>query len=298
MNRLIRFYNKNRHMVWMVILTVVAIIFLIQILNKFAREKNNNESIIKEKTINSMNNNYSIITGEKIKEETSEIIDEFIGYCNTKKIEKAYELLSDECKEVLYPTLDDFTQNYYNRIFKEKKAYLYQAWTTNNNSYIFRVDFVPDMLATGKKSKTSITDYYTVVKNNNEYRLNINSFICVKDINKTEVNNKVSINVKRKIVYMDYEIFEIEIKNDTKKNIRLDDLKHTKTIYVENNNKQKYFWYNYEFSESDLTVIKGSSQDFYIKFNKSYNSRYETEKIVFSNIRINNNERIYIDILI
>lgn len=291
MNRLIRFYNQNRYMIWIVVLTTAGIIALLQILNKFAYEKNisnnvNGASIINTSTINS---NYSVITGKEVKQDVVEEIEKFISLCNNKQIEKAYEMLSKECKEILYPTLEDFTKNYYNKIFNTKKTYTYQAWITKNNIHTYRVNFTEDMLATGTPSKTSILDYYTFVKNDeNEIKLNINNFVGIKNMNNTTTYDNITIRTIRKKIYMDYEIYDIEVLNNTQDTIRLDDLKSTKSVYLEDENNQKYYWYSHEILENDITIRKGVKQEVYIKFNKSYNPNNEVRKMVFSNIKINN----------
>ena len=43
-NKILRFYNQNRYLVWTVILTIVGIIVLIQTLNNFIVQKNQTES--------------------------------------------------------------------------------------------------------------------------------------------------------------------------------------------------------------------------------------------------------------
>ena len=141
------------------------------------------------------------------------------------------------------------------------------------------------MLATGSPAKTSIIDYYTIVKNNNnEYKLNINKFVGIETINKQIAKENVLINVIRKKIYMDYETYDIEVKNNTRKTVMLDDMKSTDNIYVEDYNEQKYFWYNHEYLESDITLRAGFTEEISIKFNKKYNVNYKTRRIVFTNI--------------
>ena len=43
MNKFIRFYNQNRYIVWIIILSIAAFIAVIQILDNFAYEKNNSK---------------------------------------------------------------------------------------------------------------------------------------------------------------------------------------------------------------------------------------------------------------
>lgn len=300
MNRLIRFYNQNRYMIWISILILIAIITIIQILNKFAFEKKYEEDSSSENKIvaTTINKNYSVITGKEVNSEVSDIIEQFIDYCNNKEIEKAYELLSEDCKETLYPSVKDFQQKYYNNIFTEKKSYLYQAWIEGNQSYTYKVDFVDDMLATGEASKTSISDYYTVVKNNNRYELNINKFIGIVNINTAQELNKIKIDVIRKRVYMNYEIYELAISNALNNEIKLDNLKKTKTVYLEDENEQKYYWYSHEMLEDDVLIRNGERKNIEIKFNKEYQPKIEIQRVVFSKIMINDIQSIEVSILL
>ena len=90
MNRLIKYYNQNRYIIWLVILILVAIIGLIQILNNFASEKISMDNTVTQDKVetNSFNKNYSVITGKEVDKKTSQIIDEFINYC--KKMHMDY----------------------------------------------------------------------------------------------------------------------------------------------------------------------------------------------------------------
>ena len=48
MNMLVRWYNQNRKIIWIVILTIIAIIALLQVLDNNAK-KNTNDNNIKTK---------------------------------------------------------------------------------------------------------------------------------------------------------------------------------------------------------------------------------------------------------
>ena len=288
MDRLLKFYNQNRYIIWLVILILIAIFVLIQILDNIASKKISIENTNNQKTdtFNTIDKNYSIISGERVKTEVSDIIDDFINYCNNKEVEKAYELLSDECKEILYPTVEDFTNNYYSKLFYEKKTYLYQAWLINDNKYTYKVDFIADMLATGTASNTSITDYYTAVKKDEEYKLSINKFIEITDINKKAIKDNITININRKRIYMDYETYEIEVINNSNEKMMLDALQNADTIYVEDDKGQKYYWQNHEILEEDISIEQVQGKKIEIKFNKEYRPKNQVTKIIFSNIAL------------
>lgn len=285
MNKLVRFYNQNRFVIWICLVLVAIVIFVIQALNKFAY-KQNIETDLNEVSTNKpvLNNNYSVVNGQEVMPEVKDVIDEFINLCSNKQISLAYELLSKKCKEELYPTLEDFSKKYYNKIFSSKKTYICQAWLTGNSKYTYKIDFVDDMLATGSPSKTSIVDYYTVVKEENEDKININKFIDSENLNLAITKDNITIKILSKKIYMDYETYEIEVENRTQKTILLDNLKYTDKIYVLDNNEKKYFWNNYEYLETELTVRSGLKQKIEIKFNKQYSPNNKTKNMVFENI--------------
>ena len=110
MNKFIRFYNQNRYIVWIIVLSIVAFIAIIQILDNFLYEENIANKNINNSNNSSINYNYSVITGQEVNSNISEIIDEFIEKCNNGQVEDAYDMLSDECKIILYPSLEDFTR--------------------------------------------------------------------------------------------------------------------------------------------------------------------------------------------
>lgn len=296
MKRLIKFYNQNRYIIWLSILIITAVILLIQILNNFLNKKSDYTNIESQNTIpNAKNNNYSVISGTKVDEEISSVIDEFMNYCNNGEIEKAYELLSNDCKNTLYPTLNDFVNQYYNKLLKVKKQYSYQAWITNGNKYTYKIDFTEDMLSTGKPSTTSISDYYTVIKEKGKYELNINKFIDTIDINKTKSKNNITIEVNKKNVYMNYEIYEIKIVNNTSSRIMLDSLEETNTIFLEDESGQKYYCSKTEVLEEDLSVGMAQGKTIELKFSREYKPNKKVQTLKFSNIIINN-KKLEIDI--
>ena len=76
----------------------------------------------------------------------------------------------------------------------------------------------------------------------------------------------------------------IEIKNNSNEKMMLDGLQNTNTVYLEDNNEQKYYWQNHEILEEDISIGKLQKKQIEIKFNKEYRPKSETIKINFFNI--------------
>lgn len=286
MNKIIRWYNRNRKAFWLIIVISIIVISIPRALNQYARNSKKDISSSINNTTTYNNKEYSVISekniGKKESEETFNVIDEFISYCNSGNPEEAYKLISNECKEKLYPTLDDFINNYYNKIFENKKTYNIQLWITNGNYYTYKVILKENILASGNVNSESIEDYYTIVKEDNIYKLNINNYIGSVEINKTGETSELEMIILSKDVFMEYEIYNIEIENRTRNSILLDLLEKTGSIYLEDEGGLHYDSYNHEMIKEELRV-KGKRK-VSIKFNKKYSTEREIKRIVFSDI--------------
>lgn len=296
MNSIIRFYNKNRHTIWITIVVIILIFGVIKTLNSsFKNNTKDNGSSTNISTTTYSNKNYSIISGtdvpKEVTDESTNIIDSFIKFCNEKDISSAYSLLSNDCKETLYPTEEEFRNNYVDKIFTSYRLYDKRAWINTDSSYTYSIKITEDLLSTGgNKSDMGIQDYYTLIKENGEYKLNINNYIGKEEINKANKESGIEIYVVEKKSYMDYETYILKIKNNTQNDIILDSKKNTRTVYLKDKNDQNYVAFLNELSIDDMTIKSGMMQTVSIKFNKAYNPQKIVKSINFTNIVLNYQE--------
>jgi len=304
MHNLIRFYYRNRYKIWGIIIAIILLIVIIQILNGMLAKQNKREidSIMKnnvsQNTTISTNKNEiyfstdeSKITKDKVNEtdlkKAKTIIEDFVGKCNDKDIEGAYNLLSEDCKKEYYQNIEKFQNYYYNSNFgNSRKLVTIENWILDT----YRIRIRDDMMSTGKVSELSTEDYYTVVKENDEYKLNINSFISKKEINKNQTVDNIKFNVLSVRTFMDYEIYTIKVENGTENNIILDSKKDSKSIYFEDTKENKYYVYTNELSDALLKVNKGFSTQIEIKvFNGYKSSLPQMRYMVFTDVEIKSN---------
>lgn len=296
MMNLVRFYNKNRHAIWIAIVVIILIFGVMKTLNNLSKNNTKDKSSSTNNSTTTYNkDNYSIISETNMPNEVTSqftnIIDNFIKFCNEKDISSAYNLLSNDCKETLYPTEEEFKNNYVNKIFSSYRMYDKRAWINTNSSYTYSIKITEDLLSTGgNKEDMSIQDYYTLVKENEEYKLNINNYIGKKEINKTKAENGIEFYVIEKKTYIDYEIYTIKVKNSTQNEVILDSKEDTKTVYLTDTNNYNYVAFLNELSLDDITIKSGMTQTIKIKFNKSYNPKNVEKSIVFTNIILNYQE--------
>lgn len=290
MRKLRLFYQKYKEKIWISIGMIALVLVLIRLANNNIQKEN--EETIENVTSEVRNNisyapSQSIISDSSISEENAEeninIIENFIDFCNNNQIEEAYNLLSTDCKEELFPTVEDFYNNYYKDIFTEKKSFDTELWG-NSGIVTYRIKILSDIMATGVVSDEFIEDYYSIISENGNKKLNIKNFVS-----KVEINNKKSIediefNVLNKKTYIDYKIVEVEIKNNSDKKVIIDTKENTESVYIRDMNGVGYGWYGHEIADNLLDLEPGESTNLEIKFNKMYNTNRKDKTIHFTDI--------------
>ncbi len=293
MNRFIRYFNQNRIRIIITILIVVFIIIIIQVVNYILKQSRteyqpSNSITIEDTSIPSE----SVITGEKLPEETTntniETIQQFVDYCNNKQYENAYNLLSQDCKDELYNTLDTFINNYCNNIFTTNITYNLELWHHTNSTYTYRIIYYENnLLATGEiNSSNNVEDYITVVENEEKNELNINNFVKKETINKTQSSEdgKIEITAINRYMYRDYEKYSVKIKNNTDKTIVISEGENGNDICLVDTNEVEYDSIINELPLVSLELQPGMERTINIRFYKMYNLYRTIDKINFKNI--------------
>lgn len=290
MNKIIRFYNQSRQAFWGIIIVIVLIFAFIRILNSWAREKNRNPDTSKQLAQNEVyyQESQSLVSGGSVSEYNRDtygsLITNFLNYCISGNTEKAYELLSDDCKRLLYPSLQRFENSYYIEKFDTPKTYKFQSWTSEKAN-IYLIKLYEDSLSTGNATLNEyIEDYYSVVKENGTAKLNINRYVKTEEINKSNKNNNIDIKVDSIDYYMDYCICNITVENTALDDIVLDAKIDSDSTYLLTVKGAKLISLLYEKNLEDLVVNSNSKKKIDIKFNASYSDYLLFETINFNEI--------------
>ena len=306
MYKLLRFYNQNRKKLWFIVAIIVFVLIIIQLLNSVAKQQN--EEKIRQTEINknqetTLNNVVSydkqseaIISDDNVSRNVRNIngklLDEFFTYCVNHNPEAAYELLSTDIKNNMYQSEAIFESLYYQSKFEGNKQYSFQAWTTRgDSSNTYKVKIFDDILSTGKADSGYVEDYVTVIKEDDNYKLNINNYIGNVRINsavaKVKQADSISMQVMNQYIYKDYQIFDIIIRNDSNNSILLDTREKTKETYLVDSNGIKYEAILYENNINDLTIDSNQVKKVQIKFNVVNRDDLSVKSINFDNIVLN-----------
>ncbi len=286
-------YNRNRKIIWIIIGICVAIYAIIHLINNSLR----NDAIGKEKNTDSVRNeifyktNYSVMSdnliNSNINEDNTEIINDFIKYCNESDIDEAYNILSDECKEVLYPSKEEFDSKFLKTNFKERKTYKLQLWTEDDARFTYRVELMSDILATGGILNNKKIDYYTVFKDGEDLKLNVSGLVEKEELNIEKESEIIKINVKSIEKYIEYSFFNIEVLNKTNNRLLLDRGKKGDSVYAVDSKNNAYSSFLFETTDDDLLIEKNTKKDFSIKFQKTYDKDIIFKQIAFTDIVTN-----------
>ena len=291
------FIKKNKDKILEVgkklgLLCLIALIAT-SIISIFLNSKRTQET---EDSISIYNPERTMISGKKITKEEFEkddnVVNSFINYCNDLNMQSAYKLLSDDCKKELYPTVEDFKEKYCSNLFKEKREYNLQSWMNEGDYHIYRLRFTDDMLSSGVYNEENLTqDYITVFKvSDDEYKLNINGFIKIEEINKESDANALKALCINKKVYLDYEVYTIKLKNKTSENILLDTGKNTNSVVLRCENNTKYFLHKSNSSKLYDELSTDVIRKLEFRFDKPYSVNSESSYIEFSDIVTDINE--------
>ena len=311
MNRFIRYWNQNRVRIIITILIIAFIIILIQTINYILGQAQDNETGNRENTTieDTSRPSESVISGEEIPEETTDtnvnIIKNFVDYCNTGDYEKAYGLLTQDCKEEVFTTLDDFVNSYVNAVFSTKKTYQLELWYNSSNTYTYRILYIEDnILQTGNvNNSNNIEDYITIEQTNGKTGININSFIEKLDVNNTQTISGIQITINTRARYRSTEKYNITIVNTTDKTITLSDGIDGNDICLVDNNDTEYDCILSEIPVEYLQLASGERRTLEIRFYKIYNPYRRIRRMSFKNITtdkeqydINQNQELKINI--
>lgn len=216
-------------------------------------------------------------------EKDSNLVNKFLEYCNNGKIEEAYSLITDECKEEKYRTIEEFKEYYFNYIFEKDRQCNLQSWISSGQYRVYKVRYTNNMLVTGTYDQYDVyEDYITLKKENGIEKISIGSFIDSEKCNIITKTNEIEATVVKKKIYIEDEEYDIHIKNITDKTIVLDNLELNSTILLIANEGNLYNPYKNRLFINRLTIVPGDTTRLTIRFMKGLSSSKKSNRIQFS----------------
>lgn len=284
-----RIIDKNNKLIGYVALIILFILFGIKSLNSYyekSEERKKTEIINNEtnKTTQSTTETTQV-TNSVESDSIEKTLSSFVNYCNNREIENAYKMLTDECKNAMFPTIDYFETTYLDKIYQVKRTYEKVKWSTDENKTTYLVKLYGELLSTGGTDNNYTEDYYTFVENDNgTYKLNINNYIYGEERNIEQTVKGVTIKIEHVDVYEEYEKVKITIINNTSKTICLNGNKYSRKIYLQNQNGTTYSSLDSKFDKEEIIMKPNKIETLWVEFNKVYSSTNKAQYLMLSDV--------------
>lgn len=290
MGNILRYWNQNRKRIIIGLVAIASIIFIIQILNNIAKQQK--EIRVNKVELTEYEQNLpteSIIGGKTVSLNTTKsnvgIIEEFVQKCNNGDVTGAYNMLTDYCKEAIYPTEENFRESYYKIYFASKKVMNIENFLSGSGRYTYLVKLYDDVLSSGTMENAKVfQDYITIDSKSESGKINLGSLIYKQNINKTIQKDGIAITIISKEIYKENEKYQIKIQNNTDKKILIDTKTKSKSIYLLGDNNVMYSSNIQEIATTLYQIPERMYKNYELKFNKIYSSGVEAKEIVFSDI--------------
>ena len=221
---------------------------------------------------------------DEYQEPISNLIDEYFNYCNNGEYEKAYNLITEECRTKNYPTLEQF-KAYVDKVFEgKKKIYNIQSYSIVDNKYIFNIRILDDILANG----TSDGYYYyeekfVMIEENGTIKLSIAEYIGDEKMSTLVYDDYVKVEVINKSVDYETVTYKLRITNKTKNYVVISDNTAAKEIQLDVNGVAR-LPINTQLSLFYLPPEAAITQE--VQFNKFYDENAKDDAIVLNNVRV------------
>lgn len=273
------FFRKNKKIIFVIVIVWLFIFFINQVLKLYTPEPEIEDTY--EPHVSVIDSSQKV--PEKYQTNIEDLIEEYVSYCNNNDFDKAYNMLSKDCKEYAYPTYEDFIDHLKIVMYTPKK-YSIQNYSNLDDMYIYSISYTDDFLATGlTNTEYSYTEEKMAFKENEDGQLemSVGNFIKHENINLSTENEYLKIDVKDRIVNYATEEYTVRFTNRTNYDIVISD-------YVEENEITLSLSNEVRGAEQHEDIVLGSNEtkDVKIIFSKYVDDNDSSNFINFNNIRV------------
>jgi len=222
---------------------------------------------------------------KKTEESISNIIDEYVNYCNEKDYEKAYALLSTDCKENIYPTLEKF-KGYVDKLFPSKKVYTIQNYYNNDENYVYRLRIFDDILATGltgEKDLSYVTEIITLKEEKGDLVLSVNGYIGKDTLGSVYEDKYMKITVNSRERTYETETYEVTFYNRTEYRIAVIDQNPMNEVVLKLSTGKRNVK---RFANSNLILAPGERKTVSFQFSRYYHETDLPLGMQFNSIQV------------
>ena len=276
----IRNFFKDHKRTIIIIFLVWLLIFAINFILSLRKE---------EKTLSStFEPAVSIVDSKTVPEKDhsliTDVVDKYMNYCNNGEYENAYNMLSENCKNKAFKGDIKKFEEYIKSIFTQKKRYSLQSYSNYDDKHIYLLKIFNDYLATGLTGEEFATfdEKLLMVKEGDEYKLNIGDFIDVVDLKRVVEDDYSKIRILSKAVFCDHAEYLVKITNKTDYTMVISSVYEGNEVILDVGNDKRPM----TNLSTEIVLAPGETQEYTLNFDKYIESKQEAQALIFNKIRI------------
>ena len=278
--RILRKYGKLISAIFI----IWAIIFLINLMLK------NKEKVPEATTTYEVHTSVidsTASTPKSMQQPIEELINEYVGYCNEGNYQKAFNMLSEECRKYGFNnSVSDFMEHVLVKMPTPKK-YAIQDYSNikygKTRLYIYEIKYTDDLLATGLTNSTYsyTSEKITFYESDDGLQMSAGDYVYYADIKSISENDYFKVDVVGKIVNYSIEKYKVILTNRSNYTVVVaDGVENNEVILSLPNEVRK------RSELGNIVLEPQKSTELIMTFPKFVDDGDTAKSLVFSSIRV------------
>ena len=277
----IRHFFRKHKIAILVVILIWLVVFAFNQLMKI-RPKSEKRTTTYAPTVSVMDNNSKVPT--KVATKIESLIAQYVEYCNNGDFDKAYNMLSDDCKKYAYESDFSKFQKHVLKKMPTPKQYSIQDYSNENDRYIYQVRYFEDFISTGlTNSDYGYTEEKMIfTKSGSDLYMATGDFVDYRTYNDaTQETDYIRIEVLGNLVSYDNEKYTVKFKNKSDNYIVISDSQVSNEISISLKNEIRR-------PENSQFILLGPRQEreATFEFIKYYDDNDNVSSLNFNSIRV------------
>lgn len=147
-------------------------------------------------------------------------VKEYFEYCNSKQYEKAFSLITQDCKNYVYKNNIENFKLYIDSIYDSNKVYYLQNYSNVDDTYVYILGIMDDIEATGTTGGYKLyEERIALIKDNDAFKIACDNYIKNERIGIEKSDAFLKVNVASKELSYTREEYNLTVTNLTDNNI-------------------------------------------------------------------------------
>lgn len=227
-------------------------------------------------------------TPKAMQKPIEEIVEEYVKYCNEGNYQKAFDMLSEDCRKYAF---DDNVSKFMDHVLVKMplpKKYALQDYSNikynGGKLYIYEIKYLDDYLATGL---TNSTYTYTSEKmsfyedEEGNIQMNVGNFIYYSDVKCISENDYLKLDVMNKTVNYSIETYKVKLTNRSNYTIVVSDGQEEDEVALKLSNEVR------KLSDiNDIVLKPGEEKELTWIFPKFIDDQDNSQAMILSSVRV------------